>query len=480
MTIDLYANYLVACFRHIRSEKLWESYMAFVHVEPAADQRGNLEANSSGSPIKLRYGLEDRVGPIKSVIFGFQHVLVMFTAMVGSPLVIAQLLNLPPATRATMITACMFGCGIGTIVASLSIVGIGARLPLVMGVFAVYIGPIVAIAKTQSLGAATTALLIGGLMMFVISPLIGKIRGLFPPIVVGTLLVIVSMSLMKLAVNLATGFNTPFFGKPVTLLFTVGSIFLILIINRLTRGFLRSLSLFLALLCSYLVAIPLGLVSFAPVSQAAWFHIPTFAPYGPLEWPALGGLITILLYHLITAAETTSMTFAVCKIVGVEGTEARIRGSIAADGLCSAISSVFGGMPLTSYSQNAGAITLTGIGSRYVVATGGGILIVMALVPKIGAIIGIVPPFVLGGALIFMFGMIGVVGVRILAESMKTQRGSLLFAASLGLGAAATFANPAAFAILPASIRLLASDGIVVGMVTSVILNLVLPRDDEV
>jgi NCS2 family nucleobase:cation symporter-2 len=172
-----------------------------------------------------------------------------------------------------------------------------------------------------------------------------------------------------------------------------------------------------------------------------------------------------------------SITLALCKMLGVEGSEARIRGAIAGDGLGSVIASAFGGVPLISYDQNVGAISLTGVGSRYIVAVAGAILIVMAFLPKIGAVIAIVPPFVLGGTLIFMFGMIAAVGVGILADSLRNHRDLLLVAASVGLSTAVNFAPPALLQSVPDSLRILAGDGIVVGTVTAILLNLLLPRE---
>ena len=164
-------------------------------------------------------------------------------------------------------------------------------------------------------------------------------------------------------------------------------------------------------------------------------------------------------------------------MLGVEGSEARVRGAIAGDGLGSIIAAAFGGVPLISYDQNVGAISLTGVGSRYVVAVAGAILVIMAFLPKIGALIAIVPPFVLGGTLIFMFGMIAAVGVGVLAGSLKTHRDVLLVAASLGLSTAVNFAPPALLQAVPDSLRILAADGIVVGTVTAVLFNLLLPSN---
>ena len=213
----------------------------------------------------------------------------------------------------------------------------------------------------------------------------------------------------------------------------------------------------------YLVAIPLGLADFAVVAKAPWFRLPSVLPYGSFTWPQTSGLITVLVFHLVAAVYTMSITLALCRMLGVEGTERRVRGSVAADGLGSAIAALFGGVPLISYDQNVGAISLTGVGSRFVVAAAGGILVLMALVPKIGALIAIVPPFVLGGTLIFMFAMIAAVGVGLLADSMRSQRDLWLLAASLGLAMAVDFAPPALFEALAPSVRILAADGIVVG-----------------
>jgi uracil-xanthine permease len=435
-------------------------------------------ARAGVSILNLRYGLEDKPAPVPAVLFGLQHVLVMFTAMIAAPLVIGQLLNLSPELRTTMVTGVMLGCGIGTIVSAIGIFWVGARLPLLLGAYAVYIGPVVAMAKTTSLAAATTAMVIGGLVLFVLSPLLGKLRPLFPPVVVGTLLVITSETLIRIAVNIAAGVNTPYAGKPITIFLVLGSILLILAINRLTRGFMRALSVFLALVCLYLISIPLGLANFHLVENAPWFRLPAIAPYGGFAWPDTAGLITVIVYHLIAAVYTMSITLALCSMLQIEGTERRVRGAVAADGIGSAVAALFGGVPLISYDQNVGAISLTGVGSRFVVAIAGVILVLMALLPKIGALIAIVPPFVLGGTLIFMFGMIGAVGVSILADSLRSQRDLLLFAASLGLSTAVNFAPAALFEVFPQSVRILAADGIVIGTVVAVVLNLVLPAKD--
>ena len=262
-----------------------------------------------------------------------------------------------------------------------------------------------------------------------------------------------------------------------TIALLVGSILLIIAINRLTSGSVRALSVFATVVALYIIAVPLGLTNVSGVTNAPWFRLPHFMPYGWFEWPSTAGLVTVVAYHVVAAVYTMSITLALCEMLGVEGSEARIRGAVAVDGLGSAFSALFGGVPLISYDQNVGAISLTGVGSRFVVAAAGMILVAMALLPKVAAIIAIVPPFILGGTLIFMFGMIATIGAGILGTCLKGQRSILIVAASVGLATAVNFAPPAVFEAVTPSLRILAADGIVVGTIAAVLLNLLLPAE---
>jgi xanthine/uracil permease len=231
----------------------------------------------------------------------------------------------------------------------------------------------------------------------------------------------------------------------------------------------------LAVVTIYLVSIPMGLINLKAIADAPWLRLPKLLPFG-LVWPSAGAIATIVIYYFVTAVYTMSITLALCKMLGVDASESRVRGAVAADGFGSVVATLFGGVPIVSYDQNVGAISLTGVGSRFVVASAGVLLVVMALIPKIGLAIGIVPTFVLGGTLIFMFGMIVVVGVSILAESLRSQRDLLIVAASVALSTAISFAPPAVFDVFSPSVRLLATDGIIIGTLTAVLLNLSLPK----
>jgi uric acid transporter len=423
---------------------------------------------------KMRYGVEDKPSAGPATLYALQHVLIMFSAMIASPLIISQLLGLSPDLRGTLITGVMLGCGVGTVISALGVGWVGARLPLLLGAYTVYIGPVVLIAKSQSFGAATGAMLIGGLFLVLISFVVAKLRSLFPPIVVGALLVLTGLTLLKIAMGVAFAINTPNFGKPVTAIFLVGSVLLITIIATTGNLLVRSLSVLITLVIAYIAGVMVGLGNFAPIADAPWFRVPTVLPFG-LAWPDLGGALTMMIYSSIAAVYTMSITLALCAMVKADPSESRIRGAVAGDGFGSVISVLLGGVPLISYDQNVGAISLTGVASRFVVALSGAILVCMAFLPKIAAIIGMVPPFLLGGTLVFMFGMISVVGIQIISKSMTSQRDILIIAASIGLSAVVNFAPPTVFEMVPEQVRILANDGIVVGSVTAILLNLILP-----
>jgi len=296
-----------------------------------SDQASAVHGSDRGFA-KLDLELNDYPGPLKTSLFGIQHVLVMFTAMVGGPLIVGRLLNLPEGTRIAMVSGTMIGCGIATMISALGLGFIGPRLPIVMGVFYIFIGPIVAISKEVSLAAAMTALIIGGAVQFAWSPLIGKLHRFFPPIVTGTTILLIGTGLMKIGINVATGFNTPAFGKPLTLGLAALMIVLILVISRFATGFVRAMSLFITMVIGYFISAALGLLNFQSVADAGWLAIPQPFPYGGLAWPPLVGLIAVIVCFFATAVETTGHTLAVCRITGVPPESWRIRGAVSNDG----------------------------------------------------------------------------------------------------------------------------------------------------
>ncbi|MBN9603971.1 MAG: purine/pyrimidine permease [Afipia felis] len=427
---------------------------------------------------KLDFGVDDRPPFPQSLAYALQHVLIMFPSMMVSPIVIGQLLDLSPELRSSLLAAVMFGCGMGTLISSLGVFWVGSRLPLLLGAYTVYVSPVVAIAKTEGLGAATAAMMLGAVFLLIASRFFGRLRAMFPPLVVGTLLIATSLMLLKISTNLAFAVNTPYFGEYAPLGFLLGSVLFLTLLASTTNPFLRSVSVLTTLVAVYCAGIVLGISNLEEVSKAAWFRVPSFAPYG-LTWPSVGAVTIVVIYYIISGIYTMSITLALAAFVGFSGSAEKIRGAVSGDAIGSLIAVCFGGVPLISYDQNVGAISLTGVASRFVVAGAGGILVCMAFLPKLAALIGAVPPFMLGGVLMFMCAMIAIVGINIVQSSLKEQRGALIAAAAVGLSVLADFAPAGAFKTLPHAVQLLASDGIVVGTISVVFLNLTLPHSKK-
>src|ERR1700761_2865554 len=273
-----------------------------VHAEVGRHlaSEGGLDARKL---VELRYGIDDRLPFPQLMLYGLQHVLIMFSNVMVTPLVLGQALDLPADSRYALFSGVMLGCGIGTMVSSLGVFWVGARLPLLLGTYTIYLGPAIAIGKAQGLGAVTVAMLMGGLMLLAVSPIIGKIRSLFPPVVIGIILVVTGIALMKIATNVALGANTPYYGKPITLAFLLGSVVLVGIVANLANRQIRSLSVLFSVVVVYLVGVATGLGNLAAINDAPWVRLPTFLPYG-LTWPNAAGLTTILVDHLVAAIYT--------------------------------------------------------------------------------------------------------------------------------------------------------------------------------
>jgi NCS2 family nucleobase:cation symporter-2 len=369
-----------------------------------------------------------------------------------------------------MITACMLGCGAGTILSALGLGPIGGRLPLVLGIFSIFVSPTISIAQTSGMASVSGALLIGSVAMFLASPLLGRARALLPDIVVGTILLVTGASLLRIASLLL-------FREPVTAI-ALGLLTLaIIVVLGAYGGALRVISVFCGFILAYAIAAAGGMIDFGALARAPLIAMPALLPFG-LEWPPAGALASILVCCVAAAVETSVQTVALAHICGVAPTTARVRGAILADGVGSVISAAFGGLPLTSYSQNIGAITLTGVASRFVIATCGLILVVLSFLPGVSLAISLTPAPVIGGALLFIFGLIATLGIQT-AGDLRGPRERTIVAVSLALGLGVSFAGPALTGILPAVLRPFLGEGIIVGTIAAVLLNLVLSNPSK-
>ena len=426
---------------------------------------------------------------VEAVPLGIQHVLAMFAGNITVPLLIA--LAAGPEYITVLVQIALLAAGIATLIQTIGIGPVGARLPIVQGTSFAYVG---------ILTAAFGASLVGGLFQMILGQFIPQIRKLIPALVSGVVVMTIGFTLLPVGIKYSAGcgaYPAPFceaagFGHASNWAMALFVIVAILLVRRYGRGVWSTSSVFIGLVIGYLAAIPFGMVdadAAAKISDAAWIGLPD--RWFGLEFTtsaALGLMGLMIIMAFITTIETVG------DISGItaggadrEPTDRELKGGIMADGLGSAVVALFGGLPNTSYSQNVGLVSFTRMMSRHVVTAGAVFLILCGLVPKLAAVVGAMPQPVLGGAAIVMFGLIVSAGLKLVARSGLTTRNMLIAAISLGLGmglwqveqlARAAGFGPLPLDVLPSwSVPLFVS-GIVVSGVTAALLNAVL-REDE-
>lgn len=421
----------------------------------------------------------DEVLPVpKLLALGLQHVLVMYAGAVAVPLIIGRALKLPPSEVALLVNADLFAAGIATLLQSLGFLGVfGLRMPVMMGVTFAAVGPMTAMAVDPSLGAAGIfgATIASGVVTVLIAPLFSRLLPLFPPVVTGTVILMIGISLMRVGVNWAAGAANdalPGYGDPVHLIVAAGVLVLILLIVRFARGFLANVSVLTGIVAGCIVAVLIGKMSFGVVAQAPWFALVTPFQFGAPRFDPIA-VLTLSVVMVVVMIESAGMFLALGELTDRPVGQADMTRGLRVDGLGTLIAGIFNSFPHTSFSQNIGLIGVTGVRSRWVTVVGGGILLIMGLVPKLGALVAAVPLFVLGGAGIVMFGMVAATGVRILSGvDYHSNRNNLyIVAIATGFGLIPLVA-PKFFHSLPAALGPILHSDILLAAIAAVALNL--------
>ncbi|MEK8129098.1 nucleobase:cation symporter-2 family protein [Paenibacillus filicis] len=410
----------------------------------------------------------------KVVTLGLQHVLAMYAGAVIVPLIVGGALKLNSTQMAYLIAADLFTCGIATILQVMGTKYFGSRLPVILGCTFTAVGPIIAIASTSNLATAYGAIILSGLFVVLAAPLYGKLLRFFPTVVTGSVVTIIGLSLIPVAMNNAAGGQgDPSFGQIHNLLLALGTLVVILLVNRLTTGFLRSISVLVGLVAGTAAGYAMGIVNFSAVNSASvisvaqpfYFGIPQFS---------LMAVITMIIVNIVSMVESTGVYFAVGKATDQQVQPKQIVGGLRSEGLAIMLGGVFNAFPYTAFSQNVGLISLTKVKSRDVIFAAGGIMVILGLLPKLAALTTVIPNAVLGGAMIVMFGSVAASGISILSEVDLRKDSNLLIAAcsiAVGLGSATL---PGMFDQLPDFAKMLLQNGIVSGSLTAIVLNIVL------
>lgn len=416
-----------------------------------------------------------KVPPLALGFLGLQHVLVMYAGAVAVPLIVGRALKLAPEQVAMLVSADLFACGLATLVQSWGLPGIGIRMPVMMGVTFAAVTPMIAMGANPALGLAGIygAVIVAGLFALVAAPLVGRLLPLFPPVVTGTVILVIGISLMRVGVNWAAGgLGNPQYGAPLYLGLALFVLLVILALTRYSRGFVASASVLIGIVVGMAAAAFFGLVDLSRVAAAPWFDIVRPFAFGWPKFDLVAGL-TLCLVMVVVMIESTGMFLALAEITGETVDEARLIRGLRADGLGTVLGGVFNTFPYTSFSQNIGLVGVTGVRSRLVTVVGGFVMLGLGLIPKLAALVEAVPQCVLGGAGLVMFGMVAATGARILgAVDFAGNRNNLfIVAVSVGFGLIPLVA-PAFFKQMPDVLHPLLESGILLAALSAVALNL--------
>ena len=431
----------------------------------------------------------DQVPPFgKLTVLGIQHVLAFYAGAVVVPIFIASQLGLDDVTKIHLINADLLTCGIATIIQSAGIGRfIGVRLPLIQGVTFTAVSPLIAIGAAATppgadpkTGLATMygSIIAVGLIVFLVAPFFAKLLRFFPPIVTGTLLTVMGTTLLSVSAgdivawaDRASGDAAKATATFEALAFAFGTIAIIVIIQRLFKGFMGTLSVLLALLIMTAVAFAMGKTDFSGVGEATWLGITTPFYFGIPKF-SLTAILAMIIVMAVTAVETTGDVFATGEVVGKRITPRDIANALRADGLSTLLGGVLNSFPYTCFAQNVGLVRLTRVKSRWVVTAAGVFMIILGLLPKAGAIVAAIPQPVIGGASLAMFANVAVVGIQTLSKvDLRDNRNAVIVSTSIGLAMLVTL-KPGIVTVMPSWLQIIFGSGVTIGSLTAIILNL--------
>jgi len=425
----------------------------------------------------------------KLLTLGLQHVLVMYAGAVAVPLILGRALKLAPEDVAFLISADLFACGLATLVQCVGFPGVGIRLPVMMGVTFASVGPMLSMAAAPDVGLLGIygSVISAGIFALVVAPFMGRLLPLFPPVVTGTIILVIGISLMRVGINWAGGglptltkvvdgvpgaFPNPGYGQLEGLGIALFVLLVILGLLRWFSGFVGNVAVLLGIVAGAILASILGVMHFEKVVAAPWADVVVPFRFGLPKFHVVP-IVTMCIVMIVVMIESTGMFLALGEMTGREIDQAAIARGLRADGVGTILGGIFNTFPYTSFSQNVGLVGVTGIKSRWVTATGGVIMLALGLLPKMSALVEAVPVVVLGGAGVVMFGMVAATGARILtAVDFKTNRFNLFVVAiSVGFGMIPLVA-PNFFRYTPDALHPLLESGILLAAIVSVLLNL--------
>lgn len=408
----------------------------------------------------------------KMLTYGLQHVLSMYAGAVAVPIILAQALHLPVDALIRLINADLLTCGIATLIQTIGFWKVGARIPMIQGVTFAAVSPMIMIGMEHGITAIYGAIIIAGICTFLAAPYFSRLIRLFPPVVTGTIITIIGISLMPVAINwMGGGVGAKDFGSFTNLGLAFLTFMIVVFVYRYGKGFIGNIAVLLGLLFGTIIAGFMGVVNFEAVESAEWISLVTPFAFGypTFDWASI---VSMLIVMLVVMVETTGDTIAIGEIVNKKIGKRELAACLRADGLSTFLGGILNSFPYTAFAQNVGLIAVTRVKSRFVVATSGAILIVLGLFPKMAAVIACIPNAVLGGAGLAMFGMIIASGIRSLGKvNFDGNYNLMLVAISIGV-AMIPLAAPDFYQNFPDWAKIVMKSGITFGSFMAVALNL--------
>ncbi|WP_309144197.1 nucleobase:cation symporter-2 family protein [Streptomyces sp. BR123] len=423
-----------------------------------------------------KHPVDETPPPLKTFTSGLQHVAAMYAGVVAPPMIVGPAVGLSAEDTAFLMGASLFTAGLATLLQTLGFWRIGAKLPFVNGVSFAGVTPMIAIGKDQGADAVPVifgAIIIAGLLGFLAAPYFGRLVRLFPPVVTGTVITLIGVSLLPVAFNWSQGGNrnAADYGSVQNIGMAAATLLVVLLLRKLLRGFLQQISILLGLAAGTLAAIPLGMVDTEALRTADLVGFPAPFHFGAPQFQ-VAAIVSMCIVMLVCMTESTADILALGRIVDRPADARTIEGGLRADALGSALSPLFNGFMCSAFAQNIGLVAMTKVRSRFVVAAGGGILILLGLCPLAASVIGVVPLPVLGGAGIVLFGSVAASGIQTLAgAAMERGENALIVAASVGVGLI-PIAAPDFYHAFPKDLLVVLDSGISTGCVAAILLNL--------
>jgi NCS2 family nucleobase:cation symporter-2 len=423
----------------------------------------------------VAFGIDDRPPLAQAVPLGLQHLVVMLLGNITPPLLIAGGLGLATGQTALLLQATLVMAGLATIVQSYPVGPVGGRIPVVMGTSIAFVAGAIGIGQTYGLQAVLGACLVASIVEIALGFSIVKVRFLFPPLVNAIVVMLIGLTLIPVGMDYAAGgVRSSDYGSFRNLLIAAVVFVITLVLHQWGRGLFQHASMLVGVALGYGVAVGLGKVDMSAVGDAAWLALPRPLAIGlEFRWQAI---LVMAFVYVISTMETIGDISGTLAAVGREPTDRELKGGLVADGVMSGLAAIFSAFPNTSYSQNVGLVNFSGVVSRHITAITGVFLILLGIIPKVGALFATIPAPVIGGGGLIMFAMIFASGASIIQRSViLDRRNMVILAVSIGMGMAVEL-RPQAIQHFPESIQTFFGSGLITGGVVALVLNTTLRR----